>query len=49
MLKIKDLLDPQSGGEPLGSEYASVNEFAPAERPESSKNTASLNKSIVVL
>jgi hypothetical protein len=47
--RIKDYLDPQSGGEPFGSEYASGNEFVPAERPESNKNTASLNKSMVVL
>jgi hypothetical protein len=47
VLKIKDKLDPQSGGEPFDSEYASGNEFVPAERPESSKNTANLNTSIV--
>jgi hypothetical protein len=37
VLKIKNKLDPQSGGEPFGSVYASSNEFVPAERPESSK------------
>jgi hypothetical protein len=31
------------------TEYASGDEFVPAERPESSKNTASLNESMAVL
>jgi hypothetical protein len=49
VLKIKDSLDPQSGGEPLDSKYACVDEFVPAERSESSKNTASSNKSMAGL
>jgi hypothetical protein len=36
VLKIKDLLDRQSVGEPFGIEYASCDEFV----PQSGQNTA---------
>jgi hypothetical protein len=49
MVLKKKLLDPQSGGELFGSENASGDEFVPAKRPESIKNTASLNKIMTVL
>jgi hypothetical protein len=49
VVKRKDLLNRQSEGEPFDSKHACGDEFVPAERSESNKNAASLNKSMAGL